>query len=85
MFQSHVLIPLKNRISPDGLSQRQEDQLPKRKKIQIEIKHTIPDQHFNNNLIQKIKQPLEPILVPVIEGIQTNWDYSKIKCRVVPV
>ena len=82
MFQSHVQIPLKNKTSHDGLFQRLEDQLPKRKKIQTEIKHTIPDQHFRHNAIQKIKQLPEHILDQAIEDIQTSWDYSKIKCRV---
>ena len=82
MFQSHVLTHLRNRISHDGLFQRLEDQPLQTKKNQTEIKLMTPVQHFNNNVIPKIKQLLEHILVPVIEDIQTNWDYSRIKCKV---
>ena len=82
MFQSHVLTHLRNRISHDGLFQRLEDQPLKTKNNQTEIKLMTPVQHFNNNVIQKIKQLRELISVPVIEGIQINWDYSRTRCRV---
>ena len=85
MFQNHVPTHLRNRISHDGLSQRLEDQLPEKEKNLTEIKLMTPVQHFKHNVIPKIKQLLEHILVPVIEDIQTNWDYSRIKCKVEPV
>ena len=85
MFQNHVPTHLRNRISHDGLSQRLEDQPPEKEKNLTEIKPMTPVQHFKHNVIPKIKQLLEHILVPVIEDTQTNWDYSRIKCKVEPV
>ena len=83
MSQNHAQTHQKKLTSHDGLYQRLVEPLLVKENNLIEIRPMTLDQHFRTNHIQKIKLRQELILDLVIEHIQINLVFSRIKCKVV--